>query len=477
MIPMRGSAIRWFLFVLLLVIGLGFALPAHAQGTITTGSNTFENHFPQNLLFKLQAQSSTRITQVALSVQIEGASSISRYNADFTPDTKVQAIYTWKIQEGNYLPPGVYGQYWWDIQDSAGDQIQTPKQAFRVDDPTQKWNKLSNDQLALYWYAGGQSFGQALFDRGVQAIKFLQQDTGVTVDHLIQVFIYGDRNDFFNALEPGATEWTGGRAFPEYSIVLINVEPSNLEWGLGATTHELTHQVIHQKVKGPLGDLSMPHWMDEGLAVYYENPGRVDSQFSVPLGRAIQADTLLPVRTLSGTFPADPSAANLAYGESWSVVDFIIRHYGRDKLAQLLQDFKTGGYYDDVFQKVLGVDTDGLENEWRKDIGANPRVVATRSNAAPTPFPTFGLSTEFTPVSPVTAPATASSVATAASPTPSYMKATATPQEVAVNSTPVHPSSSGNNTNAPSPLGNLCGGVFGLVALGILGAAVRQRRS
>lgn len=447
-------------FVLLLVL----ALPVQADDAITVTNNTFKNNFPQNLQFQMQAQSSSKITQIALLVQIDGISSSSRYAPDFTPDTKVQATYVWKIGQNNYLPPGVTGQYWWVIQDSAGNQLQTPKQSFRVDDPAQSWEKLSNDKLALYWYAGGSSFGKALFDRGVQAMQFLQQDTGVTVDSQIQIFIYGNRDDFFKALEPGATEWTGGRAFPEYGIVLIDVEPSNLEWGKGATTHELTHQVIHQKIKGPLGDVSMPHWMDEGLAVYYENPGSVDAQFSVPLRRAIQNDTLLSIRSLSGSFPADSTAANLAYGESWSVVDFIIRHYGREKLAQLLQGFKTGGYYDDVFKQVLGVDTDGLEAAWRQDVGAKPKAVSTRSNAQPTGRPTFGLSTDITPVpgSGATVPATGVSAATA------------TPQSVAANATPAGPSNA--TQNSPSPLGNLCGGVFGLVTLGIFGAFVLQRK-
>ena len=226
-------------------------------------------------------------------------------------------------------------------------------------------------------------------------MKFLQQDTGVTVDDQIQIFIYGNRTDFFNSLEPGASEWTGGRAFPEYGIVLIDIAPSNLDWGLGATTHELTHQVIHQKIKSPLGDLSMPHWTDEGLAVYYETyPGKLDSQFAVPLKRAIQNDTLQPLRSLSGAFPADSTAANLSYAESYSVVDFIIRHYGREKLAQLLQAFKAGGFYDDIFTQILNVDTDGLENLWRQDAGAKPRVVAPHVAKTPTAFPTFSLSTD-----------------------------------------------------------------------------------
>lgn len=373
------------------------AAPPQTANGITVSVNQLTNSFPKQLSFEINAQGSAKITQIALFVAIDGQSSNSRQVPDFVPDTQVKATYQWNLNRA-YLPPGVTGQFWWSVQDSTGSQLQTTKQSFRVDDPAHPWKKLSNDQLALYWYAGDNSFGQALFDRGVQAMKFLQRDTGVTVDHQIQIFIYGSQADFFNSVEPGAAEWTGGQAYPEYGIVMIDVAPSDLDWGLGATTHELTHQVIHQKIKSPLGDLSMPHWMDEGLAVYYQTfPGTLDPQFAIPLRRAIQNDTLQPLRSLSGSFPADPNAANLSYAESYSVVDFIIRHYGRDKLAQLLQGFKTGGFYDDIFKQVLGVDTDGLENQWRQDVGAQPRVISTRAATTPTPFPTFGLSTDMTP--------------------------------------------------------------------------------
>ncbi|MCL4394705.1 MAG: peptidase MA family metallohydrolase [Chloroflexi bacterium] len=371
--------------------------PTQSSGDITVSSNKFSSIFPANSVTSRHASSSAQISQVALYVAIDGVSSSTRQVPDFDAGTQVAAKYDWNLNQ-SYLPPGVTGVYWWTVQDQNGGQLQTAKVPFRVDDPAHDWHKLSNDKLALYWYAGGNQFGQALFDRGVQAMQFLQQDTGVSVDRQIQVFIYGTRSDFFDAVEPGASEWTGGQAYPEYGIVLIDIEPSNLDWGLGATTHELTHQVIHQKIKSALGDLSMPHWMDEGLAVYYQTyPGKLDAQFAVPLRRAIQNDTLQPLRTLSGSFPADSTAANLSYAESYSVVDFIIRHYGRDKLAELLQAFKAGGYYDDIFDQVLGVDTDGLENAWRQDVGAPQRVFPTRLATTPTPFPTFSLSTDTTP--------------------------------------------------------------------------------
>lgn len=373
------------------------AASAYSENGISVSSNKFTNAFPKNLVFELDAQSSNKITEIALLTQIDEIPSSGRQLPEFSSDLKVSAKYEWNLAR-NYLPPGVNGQYWWVVRDSAGNQLQTPKQPFRVDDSSHQWKIAANDKLALYWYAGGDAFGQALFDRAIESMKSLGQDTCVTVNRSIQIWIYGNRADFFRALEPGATEWTGGRAYPDHAIVMINVEPNQLEWGKGATAHELTHQVIHQRIRSALGDLSMPHWVDEGLAVYYEGtPGQVDSQFSGPLNSAIRNDTLVPVRSLTGSFPADSRAAELAYGESWSVVDFIFRHYGRGKMAELLQGFKTGGFYDDIFKQVLGVDTDGLEAEWRKDIGAKPRAISTRPATTPTAFPTFSLSTDATP--------------------------------------------------------------------------------
>jgi hypothetical protein len=212
----------------------------------------------------------------------------------------------------------------------------------------------------------------------------------------------------------------------------------------------MTHVIIHQKIRSPLGSLSMPHWVDEGLAVYFEGtPGQVDPQFADPLQRAIKNDALPPVRSLSGSFPADSRAAELAYGESWSVVDFIFRTFGKEKVAQLLQAFKTGGAYDEIFTKILGVDTDGLETKWRVDIGAKPRAVPTRDSRAPTAYPTFGLSSD--------------------NPTPASRAVPSTPPAVSQNVTPA-PRATSAPPSAPNPLTTFCGGAIGFIVLGLFGA-------
>jgi hypothetical protein len=453
---------RFVTFLMLLIVmvsvtSLAVAVPIQADSPITVTSNHFTDKFPTSLVYDLGVQSSAKITQVALVVQVGDCVS-NRYLPDFKPGNQVQATYTWDMQK-NYMPPGTTGQFWWTIQDDAGNQLQSTKQPFRVDDPAFTWQKLSNDQLALYWYTGGADFGKALYDRGVKAIDFLQQQFAVKLDQQVQIFIYGNHSDLLKSLAVGAQEWTGGQDFPEYSIVLIGIAPTELDWGLGATAHELTHQVVHRAIQNgcsSLGSVSLPPLMDEGLAVYNENPGTADPQFTLAVRRAIQNNTIIPLRSLTSSFPADSNLANLSYGESWSFVDFLIRHYGNDKMGQFLTAVKAGGTIDDLMMKTYNLDLDGLEVEWRKDIGAQPRAIPTRNTSAPTAFPTFGLSTENTPI------------AGAAS-------ATATPQSVAVNATPVPPPTSVPSAPA-NPVTNLCGGGFSFIALGILGVVLWKRK-
>ncbi len=371
-----------------------FIGPTLTTDGITVTSTKFTNRFPEQLLFRLEAKSDVRIIEVAFFAQIDGVSSTSRQAPEFTADTSIQALYEWDLGR-YYLPPGATGQYWWTIQDSSGHRVETPKQSFRIDDPTHQWRKLANDTLALYWYAGDDNFGQEVFDHGVKTLKFLEQDMGVTLDRQVQMLIYGDRRSFLNAIG-SSRGYEYGMSFYDYSIILIQAAPWpwDLNYAKAGTAHELTHQFIYQKIRGPFGHFSMPAWMDEGLAMYYQSyPESLDPEYESVLRGAIQDNTLIPIRSLSGGFP--PKQPTLAYSQSYSMLDFIIQRYGRKKIAELLQAFKEGGFYDDILRQVLGVDTDGLEAEWRIYIGAKPRVIATRFAVTPTAIPTLGLSIDF----------------------------------------------------------------------------------
>ena len=443
---------RVLFFLFLVMVMLLVVAPVGAQEAITVTTSQFTCNFRKELLFELDAQSQVPITRVELVVEFASTGSF-RGAAKFEEGTRVHATYTWNLEQ-KYLPPGVAGQFWWEITDQAGSRKTSAKQPFRVEDNRFKWQTLSEPRFALHWYGGGASFGKAIFERAVSAMDALQKDTGVTVERQLQIFLYDKRADFLSALEPVVNDWVGGRAYTDHGITLIHVGANDLSFGLVATPHELTHLIIHRKL-GDIGTAGFPRWLDEGLAMYYEFvPPQLEPEYETILKRAIQNDTLLPLRTLSGNFATDVRQATLSYAQSFSVVDFIYRRYGKDKMAQMLLEFKQGNAFDDVFRRVLGVDTDGLEVAWRQDIGAKPRAIPTRAALAPTAFPTFSLSTDLT------------------APTP-RREATAAVTPIARAMTPA-PVPTAAPRAAANPLTQVCGG--GLMALwGVVGVALYRR--
>jgi hypothetical protein len=377
------------LLAVLLLTLLSITLsPALAQGEINVVANEYETVFGETITFRLAAKSESEITGIRLYYKVGGFPATSHADPEFEPGQTVEAEHAWDLVL-NYTPPGSEIEYWWKIEDAAGNELETEPVSFTYEDERYEWRELSSDRIILYWYNGGDDFGQALFDRALEALDQLKDDTGVTVEKAVKIFIYGSHGDLLGALEEKAKEWTGGRAFTDQGIVVIGVSPGNLEWGKRATVHELTHVVMHQVTDTPLGGL--PTWLDEGLAMYAE--GDLEPIYRAELNEAIESNTLITVRTLSSSFSADSDEASLSYAESYSLVEFILDRYGEEKMSQLIAIFTEGAYYDDALQEALGVKTDGLDDAWRAWLGAPSRPTAAEVTPqisqppAPTPVP------------------------------------------------------------------------------------------
>lgn len=367
--------------LLIIAIALLVALPgvALAQEGITVISSSTVTMFPNGITFNLEAESDSEINNINLEYRINRLSLIPvncRVDVDFTPGVRVAASWTWNMLETGGLPPGTEVEYRWLIEDASGHRIETSPASLKFDDFRYDWNSLTSDGITLYWYQGGESFAQELMDAAQEALQRLADDTGVSLEQAVSIYIYASYEDLLGALV-FPYEWTGGVAFPDFGIIAIGIFPSDLTWGKRAMAHELSHLVVHQAVFGPYGDL--PTWLDEGLAVYAE--GEISWDRRSRLDEAISNDALISVRSLSSRFTTDPDEARLSYAESYSLVVFLLDNYGQDKMLQLLDVFKEGSGYDDALMQVYGFDMDGLNELWRASLGLGPQ---------PTPVPEAG---------------------------------------------------------------------------------------
>ncbi len=374
--------------------------------------------FPNSITFHVEISASTSIASVVLEYGDQektcGQVTATAY-PQFEPGKRVQAEWAWDMRQSGSLPPGAQVWWRWRYTDESGQEAVTERKTLTWLDQTHDWQMLNKGDIRLHWYKSSAGFAQQLLDAADSGLKRVETDAGLSNDQPIDLYIYTDTQDMQEAVlyEPS---WTGGQAYPEYNIVIIGIGPSDLDWGRTTEVHELTHVVVGHFTFTCLGEV--PTWLNEGLAVYSE--GELDAESRAQLDEAINSDTLLPVRTLSGRFSEVSSKAYLSYSESYSIVRYLINEFGREKMNGLLIALREGNTVDEALMSAYGFNVDGLEDRWRSSIGAqarprmNPTAVPTPT-IVPTIIPISGALQAVTPT-PFTPPTSAPSQPTRSAP-------------------------------------------------------------
>jgi len=458
---------RWII-ALLLLSSLALAeapLPATAQSGITPTNDQATLEFPDRITFSVSLQSSAEIKTITLEygvAQLTCGTVLAKAFPEFTPAKKVTAQWTWEMKQSGSQPPGAQIWWRWHVTDTAGNEQVTQKQTVTWLDNKNPWQMISGDSINLHWYGSGQAFGRELHDSAVHSLTDLAHSTGLKPDSPIDLYIYANTQDMRDAVlyEPG---WTGGLAYPEHNIVIIGIAPDQLAWGKRTEAHEMTHVMVGHLAFTCLG--SIPTWLNEGLAVYGEGGPEVSSQQQFKA--AVTDNTLSSVRALSGNFSEDPGQADLSYSESYSLVNFLIKTYGQDKMLALLGALRDGATVDGGLQTIYGFDVEGFEDAWRAAIGARPR--AATGNLAATPTPT---------IVPTIVPISGAPLGPTLSPT----RVQPAPTPTAIAPTPTAPANSASDpkTNTELALAGvvlLCISVVCVVVVGfIVGLALIQQQ-
>ncbi len=287
--------------------------------------------------------------------------------------------YTLDLTGGGHLAPNTVLTATFAL--AAGAETYTsPPVTVRYRDTSHTWKSVSGSIVTVYWYSGSASFGQQALDIAEKAIKDTSALLGVTEKDPIDFYIYGDETSFRDALGPGTRENVGGQAHADIRTLFALITPADIgaSWVSTVVPHELTHLVFNTAIDNPYR--FPPRWLNEGLAVYLsEGYGSFDRGLVTD---AVDNQTLLPLIALSGQFPTDSQKTYLAYAESVSAVDYLVRGQGKDKLFKLVLAYKAGLTDDEAFDQALGTDLLGFQTGWLKALRA-----ATPQQYGPQPAP------------------------------------------------------------------------------------------
>lgn len=255
-----------------------------------------------------------------------------------------------------------------------GIVAESPASVVHYDDTRYAWQSLSGSLVRVHWVQGGDAFGRQALAIAEQAVGDAASLLGVRETQPIDFFVYADRSAFYDVLGPAARENVGAAAFPDIRTVFANIsttDPNDPVVGI-YIPHELTHIVFGDATANPYHQPL--HWLNEGLAVYLSQGYDSGSRSSVE--GAVSDHTLMPLTSLAGQFPTQGDRFALAYDESVSAVDFLVRRFGRDALVKLIKSYTGGVSDDEAFEAGIGMDQSLFEVAWLSDLGA----------PAPSPF-------------------------------------------------------------------------------------------
>ena len=129
--------------------------------------------------------------------------------------------------------------------------------------------------------------------------------------------------------------------------------------------HELCHLLLHKYISKE----HLPRWLDEGVAQWISG-GLPDIMMkkNIFLDEEILSGRYLSLKTLTDRFPSSSRTLTLAYAESKSFIDYIVREYGSQGIIRLLHYLKDGEPIHTAVTKSFSISIEELEKRWQDQL-------------------------------------------------------------------------------------------------------------
>jgi peptidase MA superfamily protein len=266
-----------------------------------------------------------------------------------------------------------------------GSVVDGPTTTVRYEDTRFDWRTLEGSLVRVHWFKGNDAFGQRILEIGERGVENAAEAFGVSESEPIDFFVYGDQAAFEDVLGPAQRENVGGIALPEIRTMFAGITPDQVNegWIQLVVPHELTHLVFDTATRNPYH--APPHWLNEGLADYMAVGYTAGARANVE--SAVRRGAIMPLRALVGRFPTTADRFGLAYDESTSAVDYLVRTHGQEKLVGLLRSYAGGVSDAQAFSTALGVDDAAFEAGWFQDLGFDEPAAFGPLPAPPGPVP------------------------------------------------------------------------------------------
>jgi hypothetical protein len=372
------------------------------SSTAKAAGPTLESHeiiseFPGGFRIRAQASGGNDITSVAVRLRVGQLTSGTYNYLDFEKTEGSQKLvngeFFWRTDTvSNYIPPGTIIRYTFEIEDSAGQKLETETfnfiyfdARFVDDEGNSRWEEVSDSAVTVAYKGPVKKRAEEILRTIVETLDKMVSIMGEeAIAEPIRVTMYNNNKEMLEALPPKSAAIsreliTEGQAFTEVGTLLVL---GGGRLALGTASHEVMHIITHR-----VGDSvfrRVPSWLSEGLSEF----ANVDPGFSydIALDFAIETDRLLPHVFMPG-LPGESEDVIIFYGQSRSIVRMMISEFGPGKMKEFMASLQSGNNMDKALTEVYGLTTQTLDIAWRSAIGANQLDMKARTQVRPTAVP------------------------------------------------------------------------------------------
>jgi hypothetical protein len=378
---MKSTSILSILMLFVMTIStMSNAQLVQAQAGIELQNVEATSHFGEAIIFVATIKSSTPIQSVSIVISDEKQSLNQVVPLVLQPDGRTE--FRLDTRQTLLRP---FSQVKWNYQITLSDGSVVHSDSFfiRYNDDRFNWQTLESGTLHINWYEGDANFGQAVLNTIQSGLGSVSRLMAVDLAQPIDVYVYANTDALAGTLALGGENWVAGHADPALGVLMVVIEPGAQQ---GITMeqripHELMHVMMYRAVGA--GYYNIPVWLREGLATLAEIYPNTD--YDRVLTEAAAANTLIPLRDLCVSFPADRGQAFLAYAEARSFTDYLYRTYGSVDLLRLITSYTSGVDCERGPERVpaFGLPLASLEMNWRSSVLKQNTLLPALQNISP----------------------------------------------------------------------------------------------
>ncbi len=341
------------------VAALGSGYPAEP---IRVVSSDHEIRFPSEIVFRLTAEGESAITGVKLHYRLsDGRVRVYGY-PDFVAGRRVTADFSLKTAASNYLPTGVEVSYYYEITDSAGNTVETPRATVEYKDPRYRWRRVEVGDLTVVYHDLPASEVAAVTERVAERLEEVKAVFGIDSPTPMKGVLVNGRREARRTFPFISETATRGHVFAGYAYDRYDLFVLAGLWEDGMV-HEAAHLLLDEAIDSPLG--IVPAWLNEGLATYFEG----GPHHGEPIVRRAARDGGLLRLHAMNSVPGRPADIALFYAQTRSIVEYMLDAYGRDRMSALLRAIDDGGGIDAALRAAYGFGRGELEAAWAAGYG------------------------------------------------------------------------------------------------------------